>query len=341
MRRTAIYAAASLAMTAAALSGCSTAGSTGSTGSAGTSTAQGTSAMKIGGVVPTAADPFFVTVMCGATQEAKAEGVTMDWRPTNNTSTAQLQSNLNAVSLTNKTGIIISGTGDSSFNAKVQSLQQAGTPVVVVNAPIVPAVEYASFVSTTDNTAFAKFVAADIGDSGSVGILGAIPGIPALATRYTPMVADLKKVAPGVTVLPVQYDNLDPTTAASDTSALIAAHPDLKAIYAVSGPEGTGAAAAVAQAGKTGQIKIYTYDATPEIVQDLQTGTIRAALAQSPYQMGADAVKAIVSYAKDHNGDQPISPDQGASITIPVKILTKANVNAASSKPFEYQSTCG
>jgi ribose transport system substrate-binding protein len=336
MRRTAISGAASLALiTVTVLSGCSTVGS-----AAGTSTGQSTSALKIGGVLPTAADPFYITIMCGATQEAKAEGATMDWRPTNSTSTEELQSNLNAVSLNDKTGIIISGAGDSSFNAKVQSLQQAGTPVAVVNAPIVPPVEYASFISTTDNTAFAKFVAADIGNTGSVGILGAIPGIPALATRYTPMVADLKRLAPRVTVLPVQYDNLDPTTAASDTSALIAAHPDLKAIYAISGPEGTGAAAAVAQAGKTGQIKIYTYDATPEIVQDLQKGTIRAALAQSPYEMGVNAVKAIIAYARDHKNQQPVSPDPSGSITMPLKILTKANVNAASSKAFEYQSAC-
>jgi len=336
MRHNAIYGAASLALIGVtALSGCST------VGSAGTSTGQSTSALKIGGVVPTASDPFFITLMCGATHEAKAEGATMDWRPTNNTSTEDLQSNLNAVSLNDKTGIIISGTGDSSFNAKVQSLQQAGTPVVVVNAPIVPSVEYASFISTTDNAAFAKYVADDIGNSGSVGVLGAIAGVPALASRYTPMVADLKRLAPRVTVLPVQYDNLDPTTAASDTSALIAAHPDLKAIYAVSGPEGTGAAAAVAQAHKTGQIKIYTYDATPEIVQDLQQGTIRAALAQSPYEMGANAVKAIVAYAKDHKNQQPVSLDSGAGATIPLKILTKANVNAASSQAFEYQSTCG
>ncbi len=154
------------------------------------------------------------------------------------------------------------------------------------------------------------------------------------------MVADLKKVAPNITILPVQYDNLDPTTAASNTSALIAAHPDLKAIYAVSGPEGTGAATAVAQAGKTGQIKIYTYDATPEIVQDLQKGTIRAALAQSPYEMGADAVKTILAHARDHKSSQPVTAEPNMSKTMPLKILTKANVNAASSKPFEYQSTC-
>jgi ABC-type sugar transport system substrate-binding protein len=336
MKHRTILSAISLALTSVtALAACSTA----STGG-GTSANGSTSTLQIGGVVPTASDPFFVTLMCGATQEARAEGASMVWKPTTNTSTEQLQSNLNAVSLNSKAGIILSGTGDSSFNAKVQTQQQAGTPVAVVNAPIVPAIEYASFVTTTNNTSFASYVANDIGHSGSIGILGAIPGIPALATRYTPMVADLKIVAPNVTILPVQYDNLDPTIAASDTSALIAAQPDLKAIYAVSGPEGTGAAAAVAQAGKTEQIKIYTYDATPEIVQDLQNGTIRAALAQSPYEMGADAVKTILAYTKDHKSSQPVTQDPGMSKTMPLKILTQSNVNAASSKPFEYQSTC-
>src|SRR5260370_25105537 len=151
MKRGTFLSAASIALiSVAVLSACSTVSSGG-----GTNSSASASVPEIGGVVPTASDPFFVTLMCGATQEAKAEGASMDWKPTTNTSTEQLQSNLNAVSLNSKAGIIISGTGDSSFNAKVQSLQQAGTPVAVVNAPIVPAVEYASFVSTTNNTDFA------------------------------------------------------------------------------------------------------------------------------------------------------------------------------------------
>lgn len=334
MKRGTLFAAASLALLAVtAFTGCSGSGGGGATGG-------GTSTMKIGGVVPTASDPFFVTLMCGATKEAQKEGATMTWKPTTGTSTAEFQSNLDAVSLNNPTGIIISGTGDSSFNAKVQSLQQVGTPVVVVNVPIAPPVAYAQAISTSDNTEFAKYVANDIGTTGSIGILGAIPGIPALTARYAPMVSDLKTAAPNVKVLPTQYDNLDPTTASSNTSALIAAHPDLKAIYAVAGPEGTGAVAAIAHAGKTGQIKVYTYDATPEIVQGLQTGAIRAALAQSPYQMGQATVKAIVEYARAHKSSTPVTPDTTKIQAIPLKILTKANVGDASSKAFEYTTTC-
>ena len=333
MKRSTIFVAASLAiLSLTAITGCASSGNSG--------TAATGSSVKIGGVVPTPSDPFYITLMCGATKEAEAQGATMTWKPTTGTSTQELQSNLDAVSLNNSGGIIISGTGDSSFNAKVDSLQQAGTPVVVVNVPIAPAVAYAQAVSTPDNADFAKYVANDIGTSGSIGILGAIPGIPALTARYQPMVDDLKKVAPGVNVLPTQYDNLDPTTAASDTSALIAAHPDLKAIYAVTGPEGTGAATAVAQAGKTGKIKIYTYDATPEIVQGLQTGAIRAALAQSPYQMGQDAVKAILAYSKSHKSGTPVTPAMDQIKAIPLKILTKGNVADASSKAFEYTTTC-
>ncbi|ALV41457.1 hypothetical protein AU252_10100 [Pseudarthrobacter sulfonivorans] len=319
------------------LTGCS--GSSNAANTSAGSNASG-SGVKIGGVVQNASDPFFVTLMCGASKEAEAEGATMTWKPTNSTSIQELQANLDAVSLTNPGGILMSGSGDSSYNTKIQSLQQTGTPVVVVNVPVIPPVEYAQITSSSDNTDFAHYVAKDIGHGGELGILGGIAGAKIFTSRYQPVIDALGKVAPDVKVLPVQYDDVDRTKAASVASALIVAHPDLKAIYAVSGPEGAGAAAAVKQAGKADKVKVYTYDATPEVVQGLQEGTISAALAQSAYRIGQEGVKAILDYRKANPGTTPVMPDASKNQTIPLKILTKENVNDADSKAFQYVSTC-
>ena len=77
---------------------------------------------------------------------------------------------------------------------------------------------------------------------------------------------------------------------------MIVANPDLKAIYAITGPEGEGAAAAVQQAGKAGQIKIYSYGANESEVAGLKKGVF-AALCSQPGLCGgrAKGVKATIS----------------------------------------------
>jgi ABC-type sugar transport system substrate-binding protein len=338
MKRHVAIAAAAAITIAVGLAGCTGAGGTGGgTGSASTKD------IKLAGSFPNASigDPFWISMECGATQTAKKLGVSLTMKDAPDSDTGHVAQALDAAALLNPDGIVTAGSGSSANNAKIQSLQAAGTPVVVTNGPNVPEVAYASVISSSDNTDFAKFVAKDIGSkSGSVGILGGIAGYAVLDARWKPMAEALKSVAPGITVLDPQYDNFDRTKASSAASALIVAHPDLKAIYAVSGPEGEGAAAAVQQAGKSRVIKVYTYDGTPEVVSAIKSGVISAALAQSPYKQGQAAVTALVDYVKAHPKGGAVKRDKSKDQTLDLKILTKANIDSPDSQPYQYQATC-
>lgn len=329
MKYSKALAATSLVILAAGLTACAGGGNTGG---------ETKSTITIGGVAPNAYDSFWITLMCGATQAATDAGATMDWKAAQNADTTVLATNYDAVALSGPDGIII--TGDTTLSAKTGTVMAAGTPVVAVNSPMDPATQYTTIISDSDNTEFAEFVAKEIGGEGTVAILAGIAGFDVLVQRYQPLIDQLADIAPNVKVLEPQYDDFDRTKAATVTSNLILANPDLKAIYAVSGPEGEGAAAAIQQAGKQGEIQLFTYDATPEVVTGLQDGTVNAVLAQSPYLQGQLAVQAILDYLAADPEAGAVTAGGAADTVIPLKILTPENIDEADSKAYVYSTTC-
>ncbi|MEO6116947.1 MAG: substrate-binding domain-containing protein, partial [Pseudolysinimonas sp.] len=97
---------------------------------------------------------------------------------------------------------------------------------------------------------------------------------------------------PNVKILDTQYNNDEPSQAASITTAQLAAHPDLAGIFAtnVNGAEGT--ATGLQQAGKaSGDIKVISYDAGPKQVDDLKAGIVQGLVAQDPYTEGMQGVE--------------------------------------------------
>jgi ABC-type sugar transport system substrate-binding protein len=294
-------------------------------------------ALRIGGVTQLASDPFFITLMCGATKEAKALGAVMEWRPIQGVGAQDLAANLDAVALTKPDAILISA--NPALSPRMGQLMAEGTPVVAVNVKIRPATAYADVVSEPGSKEFTTGVAGQVGTSGTVAILGGIAGSETLAARYQPFIDAMKEMAPNVKVLDPQFEKLNRTNAAAITSALLLANPDLKAVFAVAGPPGAGAASAIAQMGKTDQVKVFTYDATPEVVQGLKTGTITAALAQAPAKMGAIAVRTAIERAKRRTGGAVVR-DESKNVNIPLKILTKENVSTPEAADYLYFSEC-
>jgi ribose transport system substrate-binding protein len=331
----AITAVMAVSTLSAGLAACSSGSSTG--GSA--SSSAPTKNIKLAGVAWAASDPYWITLMCGATREAKAEGVSIKWYASNSLDVSAEQQNLAAAKLASPNGMIIGSIDPSNWATQTAALMKSGTPVISVDGPMTPSTELKEIASSSDVTQFANLIAAQIGDSGSFGVLGGQPAIPPAEARWKPVVAAVKAKDPKVDVLPTQYDNFDRNKAAQVTSALIVAHPDLKAVYAISGVEGEGAAAAVKQAGKQGKIKVYAYDATPGEVAFLKAGDIAALIAQPAGNEGSQSVKYLVNFLKTHTGGQ-IHPQSPLQESLPLMVLTKSNVDSPNAQPYLYKPTC-
>ena len=142
----------------------------------------------------------------------------------------------------------------------------------------------------------------------------------------------MKAKYPNVKVLGVQYDNDSAATAASQVASDIAAHPDLSGVFATNVLSAQGAATGVQHAGKTGKVKVATFDAEPQQITFLKSNTIQLAVAQDPYAEGQDAVQQALNAA---NGKTVTK-----AIGTPLTAITQANVNSASVQKYIYKSSC-
>jgi ABC-type sugar transport system substrate-binding protein len=294
---------------------------------------------KLAGVAAYASDPYWISLMCGATKEAKAEGSEIRWYAANVIDAGPAQQNFQAAKLTKPDGMIIGAFDPQTFATQTADLMKAGTPVISVDGPMDPAAELFQVASSTDVDDFADLIASSIGDSGSLGVLGGIPDIEPAAIRWRPVVKAVAEKAPDIEILDTQYDGIDRNKAAQITSAMIIAHPDLVAIYAISGPEGEGAASAVKQAGKSGQIKVYAYDASPGEVEALKNGDIEALISQPAGNEGAESVRQLITYLKQGTSG-PVEVGSPQNIDLPLMVLTKDNVDSAEAQPYLYKTEC-
>jgi ribose transport system substrate-binding protein len=329
---------------AAMLAACSSSGSgstsAGSPGGNGSGSTAASSPISLAGVISDATDPYWITVMCGGTAEAEKLGVSLKWYPATTTSAQAMSQDFDAALLTKPDGLYINPFSATQFSTQVKSLMGRGAPVIA-SAALSPGTEYTdTFINTAGGQFVQQFLQELPSGSGSLLVLGGIAGIPVVEDEYLPLLAAVKKDRPGIQILPTEYDQFDTTTATQDVSSVLLSHPNLKMIIAPAGPEGEGAAAAVEQAHKAGQVKIWAYDATPAEVQALKAGVISVLLAKPAAAVGAEAVQWLLSAIKADPKHATIAAGSGPTTALPVVEITKANVNDPSIQGDLYKGTC-
>ncbi|HUO35361.1 MAG TPA: substrate-binding domain-containing protein [Candidatus Acidoferrum sp.] len=297
---------------------------------------------RLAGVSVYVQDPAWATLQCGAVKQARLMGAKMTWFSTaTDTSSATQQMNFNAALLTKPDALILVSWLPGTFSTQVKTLMQQGVPVIGVNSTITPPTERVLFVNSRDNSDFVNYIAKHLkGETGSLGVLGGMAGVADAVLRWKPVTDELRIVAPNLKILPTQFDDFNRTKASIATSAMIVANPDLKVIYSITGPEGEGAAAAIKQAGKAGQIKLYSYGANEAEVAALKSGVVQALYGQPMYGLGQEGVKAAIDYLKIAKKGQPVPQLDPVMVNVPLKVLTKENIDDPSSAPYLQKSTC-
>jgi ribose transport system substrate-binding protein len=126
-----------------------------------------------------------------------------------------------------------------------------------------------------------EMLAEAIGGSGKV-LLGTFPA-PAVLERVEGYKAVFAEKYPGIEVVDVVNDKADPSYAPTAYAQALQAHPDVVGIGGTDGDSGKGAAIAVTEAGKAGQIKIVAMDRNPDMLPYIADGTIHGAVAQKSW----------------------------------------------------------
>jgi ribose transport system substrate-binding protein len=318
------------------LAACSSSGSSSpKSSSSGTAASSGFSKKNLELVVGTKSDDFYITMECGAEAEAKKLGAKLTVNGPADFSVSEQAPILNSVAATKPDALMVAPTDAKALDPELQRIQTAGTKIVFVDTSSSDTSLGVSRI-TSDNTGGGKIAADNLGQSiggkGTVAVINVNPGISTTDARIAGFNAEMKAKYPNVKVLGVQYDNDSSATAASQVASDIAAHPDLSGVFATNVLSAQGAATGVQHAGKTGKVKVATFDAEPQQITFLKSGTIQLAVAQDPYQEGIDGVQQALNAA---NG-KPVT----ATIGTPLVAITQANVNSASVQKYIYKSSC-
>jgi ribose transport system permease protein len=277
----------------------------------------GSSDMKVGLSVSTLNNPFFVQLKAGAQAEAKKEGVTLTVTDAQNDASQQANQIQNFTSQ-NVKSIIINPVDSDAAGPSVKAANNAKIPVVAADRTVNKATVATTVAS--DNVAggklAAKTMADALGGKGTILVLQGTSGTSAANERGEGFTEGLKAY-PGIKIVASQPADFDRTKGLDVTTNLLQAHPGVNGVFAQNDEMALGAIKALgSKAGKS--VKVVGFDGTPDGLTAVKAGTLHASVAQQPKLLGELAVQNAVKAAKGTKVD--------ATVKVPVKVVTKANV---------------
>lgn len=242
---------------------------------------------------------FWETVRKGAQcATSKKEDVSMQWDGVTQETDVTGQVNLlqNFISQ-GVDGLVYAATDAKVLYRVTKSAKQQGITVVNIDSGTNPQPDDVP-VFATDNVAAAKKVPDLLSEAlgkggGKIAFIPFQQGTRTNEEREKGFKQGLKE-HPELKLVAQQSSQSDYNTALRVTEDILTAHPDLDGIFASNEPGVLGAAEAVRNAGKAGDIVIVGWDASPEEIKGVRQGTIRALVVQNPFRMGFDGVNAAV-----------------------------------------------
>src|SRR3990172_601755 len=176
-------------------------------------------------------------------------------------------------------GIVVFGV-DPSLIPEINKASDAGIPVVTILGDL-PTSKRIAFVGSHQfdlGYVGGLHVAEPLGGTGKIAILS-IPGTQMFNDREEGFRAAFDAY-PGIEVVQVGDTKADTATAISVAKDILTRNPDLAAFVGTDSTGGIGAATAVSEAGKTGEILTVAMDRNSDVLQAIQDGTLTGTVAQ-------------------------------------------------------------
>jgi ribose transport system substrate-binding protein len=239
-------------------------------------------------VVSTLNNPFFVTLKDGAEAKAKELGYQMVVLDSQNDPAKEL-ANVEDLAVRKVSAILVNPTDSAAVGNAIMLANKAGIPVLTLDRGANVGDVKAHIAS--DNVAGGKmagdYIASKLGKNIDVIQLEGIAGTSAARDRGEGFAQAVK--ANGFKVLASQPADFDRTKGLNVMENLLAAHPDVKAVFAQNDEMALGALRATQAAGK--QVLIVGFDGTDDGKAAVKSGKLGATVAQQPALIGAIGVE--------------------------------------------------
>jgi len=247
-------------------------------------------------MVPKGVHPYYEPCYEGFKDAAARYGVKTEYRASKAFEVPQQVEQIENLIARHVDGIAVSALDDQGLTRVIQEATDAGIKVICFDAPA-PSSKALCYIGTMNEAAGyagGEMLIKYMGSEGEVAVLQGGLGAPNLNDRFKGFEKVLKEKAPKAKIVAREdvQGRMDMTV--NKTEALLQAHPNLKAIFAVSAEGAPGAASVLKQQGKAGKIILAGFDDLPDTLAAIRDGTVQFCIAQKTYKMGWLSVEKLL-----------------------------------------------
>jgi len=283
---------------------------------------------QIAAVVKGLDNPFFQSMESGIKEQASTSDVEVTVQAANSTTdTAGQADKLTGLAGQDFSCFIVNPITGTNLIEGIAALSAKDIPIVNIDSPIdseaakAANAKIATYIGT-DNTDAGAQGAAELAKllpgGGTVALIGGTSGDVTSAARLDGFKGALP---PNITITSIVAADWERQMALTKATDIMTANQNLSAFFVANDDMGLGVAQAIANAGKTGQVKVISVDGNKEAFEAVKAGGIDAVVAQYPYVIGAMGVEAC----KAASAGQTLP----TNVKAPVQVVTKANVDTA------------
>ena len=277
-------------------------------------------------------NPFWIPVKEGAfkaAEELKAFNCTVDWIvPAGDSHGASVFGTAIDAAMIQEYDAIATIAGDSGIVPYINRAVDAGIPVATFNSETETENKRLLFVGADlyeQGQSAGKAMAEVLDGKGQVGVITGFFAVEAHELRRLGFEDYLADNAPGIEIVDRVENQDQGDIAYSLTQDMMTANTDLSAIYVTAGGP-FGAAAAVEDANRVGEIKIISYDFVDETMEYVMKGVITGTIGQGPFAQGHDPAIRLFNYLV--SGEVP----EAGRLLTEAAFVTKDNIDMYWSK---------
>ncbi|WP_154116708.1 ribose ABC transporter substrate-binding protein RbsB [Vibrio cincinnatiensis] len=261
-------------------------------------------------VVSTLNNPFFVTMKDGAEAKAKELGYNLIVLDSQNDPSKEL-SNVEDLTVRGVKAILINPTDSDAVSNVIRMANRSKVPVITLDrgASRGEVVSHIASDNVVGGEMAGHFIVEKIGEKAKVIQLEGIAGTSAARERGEGFMNAVK--GSGMQLLASQPADFDRTKGLNVMENLLAANPEVQAVFAQNDEMALGALRAVQASGKN--ILIVGFDGTDDGIAAVNRGQLAATVAQQPDLIGALGVETADRVLKGESVDD--------YIPVPLKII--------------------
>ncbi len=263
-------------------------------------------------VLSTLNNPFFVTMKDGAQAKAKELGYNLIVLDSQNDPSKEM-SNIEDLTVRGVKAILINPTDSDAVSNSIRLANRSNIPVLTLDrgASHGDVVSHIASDNVIGGEMAGNFIIEKAGDSAKVIQLEGIAGTSAARERGEGFMNVVKSSK--MKLLASQPADFDRTKGLNVMENLLAANPDVQAVFAQNDEMALGALRAVQASGK--KVLIVGFDGTQDGIAAVKGGKLAATIAQQPDLIGALGVATADKILKGESVEQ--------YIPVPLKVISE------------------